>query len=115
MPTDLNDRIATEVMGYVLDSPICGIGFEYWLKDGMLVCERERWKPLEDLNQCALAEAEIERRGMWESYRKVFHELAIHQYSSGIRSIPNWYTDFLIRLTPEQRCAAMLAAVGAKP
>jgi hypothetical protein len=108
MEISVNDLIATEVMGYVLeahDYP-CG-GYDYWCKDGMRVCERSTWKPLEDLNQCALAEAEIGHRGLLRKYK---HSLAM---TSPVEPQGELFEIYLISLTAAERCAAMLSAIGA--
>ena len=119
-PTDVNDRIAIEVMGYVLEAPTCGIGFGYWIKDGKRVCERSRWKPLDDLNQCALAEAAIGRRWLWREYQNAIRcywkmSVRLQDITFPICDMDERFHEYLIRLTPEQRTTAMLSAIGAKP
>ncbi len=68
------------------------------------------WIPtLQTLDACALAEAEIERRGLWDKYEEALDAMWLVDVGSKAEAT------FMIRLTPAQRCAAMLAAIEAKP
>ena len=104
MAENLNERVAREVMGWNVPkqssehrvNPATGL-----------------WLPLPDfahsLDACAIAEAEIERRGLSESYRVAL--LSPWKMSPGAGNVVN-LAHFLIRLTPAQRCEAMLKAVS---
>ena len=66
------------------------------------------------LDACAIAEAEIKKRGLQEKYLEVIW--SEYQPSSGART--NWtmsmeFAARCLHLAPAQRCAAMLAAVEA--
>ena len=101
-PTDTNARIAREVMGWKV-APVFPLSYSYRNEYGAMMSA-----PVPDfarsLDACAIAEAEIERRGLWNEYRDALDQILIH--------IPlddrPYVADFLIRLTPEQRCEAML-------
>ena len=112
-PTDINARIAKEVMGW--ERFVCNGGDVVWR--GM---PPECWPFLEEdslpdfehsLDDCALAEDEIEKRGLMIEYEKA---LILNSSCPGTPWV--WkLRAYLIRLTPAQRCAAMLAAIEAKP
>ena len=99
-PTDptVNERIATEVMGW---RPIPYSANLWADADGGDIVGPDYEH---SLDACALAEAEIERRGLLGEYATAVCEVFIEADTPSI--------DFyLIRLTPEQRCEAMLKAV----
>ena len=106
MPSDLNARIAREVMGWEVE-PVFPLRYSYRNEYGSMMSA-----PVPDftnsLDACALAEAEIERRELMEKYRDIL--------VNGCAKSVFWETKEvqigLIRLTPAQRCAAMLKAVS---
>ena len=64
------------------------------------------WVPrAQTMDACALAEAEIERRGLWRKYEDALDLMWLRDESSATEAT------FMIRLTPAQRCQAMLAAI----
>ena len=60
------------------------------------------------LDACALAEAEIDRRGVWKAYGN-----AIVDRWQFAEPMVTWCVDYVIRLTPEQRAAAIIAVIEA--
>ena len=107
----INARIATEVMEWHIDPD----DDDSWLdSDGirqMQVCD---WMPNSDLNTCYLAEDEIEKRGLWEDYQQSLYGIfrAAKNDSDPTAALFMNMDKFLIRLTPAQRCQAMLSAVS---
>lgn len=102
-PTDVNARIAREVMGWKLTQDADG---QWWFEYPLIGKRKTTLPDFEDsLDACAIAEAEIERRGRMEDYSDaIFRRWLNGEGSHG-------FTRLLIRLTPTQRCAAMLKAV----
>lgn len=117
MPTEptMNERIACKVMGREVTVPHDGIG-ELWPRYWRGTAKRHSWKTHfidyemvpdfeHSLDACVLAEKRIEELGLWGTY-----QMAINHAWWAARIGDS--TEFLIRLTPEQRCQAMLAAVA---
>ena len=104
---ELNRLISDRVMLWTLQE-----------RDGLL------WhglSPLPDfansLDACAIAEAEIVRRGLWDDYRREIRNRWFDSYGGNapaLGSLPgsNLHETYCIRLSPRQRCMAMLRACG---
>ena len=113
--SEINARIAREVMGWeVVFAPdglpegpfylVDGSGFDFPEGSAMPVPDFEH-----SLDACAVAEAKLDDLGLT---RKYYSAIAM---MSPLEPAGQRYTWWLIRLTPAQRCAAMLAAIEAKP
>jgi hypothetical protein len=107
-PTDINARIAKEVMGW---EPVPYSAERWRVKSGQ---ERDLPDFEHSLDACALAEAEIDRRGLWEDYQQSLYGIfrAAKNDSDPTAALFMNMDKFLIRLTPAQRCQAMLSAVS---
>ncbi len=121
MPSEpsVNERIAREVMGWrkpakgevvkdIFLGPGCWITVETE-DDLQTIGDYKLPDFAHSLDACAIAEAEIERRGLMNGYRRILvNEVAKEEF---------WETDALhirlIRLTPAQRTAAMVAVIEA--
>jgi len=107
MPSNANERIAREVMGWELYVQTGGNA----LNCDFVAVSRHNHMPLPDfehsLDACAIAEAEIERRGLRQVY--TFQLLNILNYGASEEGF--WR---IIQATPDQRCEAMLRATEAK-
>ena len=85
-------------------------GVQWWTPKYGMESRAWGWEPrAQTLDACALAEAEIERRGLWHAYRVMLGE-SWTQIPPDDR--PDT-ADLLLRLTPAQRTAAMIAAIEA--
>lgn len=102
-PTDINARIAKEVMGW---EPVPYSADRWRMKHGQ---ERDLPDFEHSLDACVLAEVEIEKSGLMIEYEKA---LILDSSCPGTPWV--WrLRAYLIRLAPAQRCAAMLAAIEA--
>lgn len=104
--TNVNARIAVEVMGWKPLLVIQGTATAYQNCDG----EAQLSPDFEhSLDACALAEAEIKRRGLQQQYvNAIFTIVAAEPMAwQGVLT--------LICLTPAQRCEAMLKAIENAP
>ena len=101
-PTDVNARIAKEVMGW---EPVPYSAERWRMKHGQ---ERDLPDFANSLDACALAESEIEKRGLMSGYRRILVNEVGKELCWEADTLQLW----LIRLTPAQRCAAMLKAVA---
>jgi hypothetical protein len=81
-----------------------------WTASGLIHGRYEEMEPVPDfehsLDACALAEAEIDKRGLFWKYWEVLCDMwrRDHELDQG-------QAEFLIRLTPAQRCEAILKAI----
>lgn len=111
MPESTNARIAREVMGWKLCLKYWGSPIQRCYCTDDSVKHRDEVPDFEaSRDACALAEAEIERRGLASVYLDSLEDMRFSEIASGREPVTLRY--FLLRLTPTQRCAAMLAAIG---
>jgi hypothetical protein len=120
-PTDINAANWAKLCAWMEPPPEIPIPpFDYWYRKPsprgwwVLIPRSAEatfiWQGIEPtLDLCALAEAEIERRELWRKYEDALDLMWLQDESSATEAT------FMIRLTPAQRCAAMLAAIEAKP
>ena len=105
MPENLNERVAREVMGWKLNVNASGVYARTQSGQTAIIPDFEH-----SLDACALAEAEIERRGLSEAYMRAVAALWRNCVTPSLPA--NYINWFILRLTPAQRCNAMLAAVS---
>ena len=111
MSWELDEQIAFKVMGWVLRD------HNYWTGPGTedaidllsadAVLWSRKWRPSEDRNACALAEARIVEMGLGNDYVEELREIGIVEFPLFARSRYLW----MITAPPEVRCRAMLAAL----
>lgn len=102
---ELNIAIATKVMGYRESQVSCWGRRPYWEQDGKIVGTKGWWKPVEELNQVALAERALNRRGLYRAYVCELFGLL----RPGEPFLPSYpVIDLLMQATAAQRCRAMV-------